>query len=148
MPYFICPNCQNRSFDEDGREGLSHQSIGCEKCGFGFLFQLLEDYFPRSGAGFVACDAETRILASGHGVFEVTGRLEEQLIGQEAVVGLHLTFAEGEDPISTTLEWGVRQLDKTATIVHAAGIEKQVLVDCFPAYDDDGGLLIALSPPA
>jgi hypothetical protein len=32
--------------------------------------------------------------------------------------------------------------------MHAAGIEKQVLVDCFPAYDDDGGLLIALSPPA
>ena len=129
MPYFICPNCQNRSFDEDGREGLSHQSIGCAKCGFGFVFQLLEDYFPRLGAGFVACDAETRILSSGHGMFEVTGRLEEQLIGQEAVVGLHLTFPEGEDPISTTLEWGVR-------------------VDCFPAYDDDGGLLIALSPPA
>jgi hypothetical protein len=96
----------------------------------------------------VACDAETRILASGHGVFEVTGRLEEQLIGQEAVVGLHLTFAEGEDPISTTLEWGVRQLDKQATLHHAAGIEKQVIVDCFPAYDDDGGLLIAISPPA
>ena len=52
MPYFICPNCHDRSFDEDGREGLSHQAIGCHKCGFGFLFQLLEDYFPRTGAAF------------------------------------------------------------------------------------------------
>ena len=40
MPYFICPNCQRRSFDEDGREGLSHQALGCHACGFGFVFQL------------------------------------------------------------------------------------------------------------
>lgn len=146
MPYFICPNCHDRSFDEDGRDGLSHQAIGCHKCGFGFLFQLLEDYFPRTGTGFVACDAEMRILATGQGLFELTGRLEESVIGRPVTTALHLTFADGEDPIGTTLEWGVRQLDKQATLAHAAGIEKQVLCDCFPAYDGDGGLLIALSP--
>ena len=27
-----------------------------------------------------------------------------------------------------------------------AGIEKRVVVDFFPAYDDDGGLLLALTP--
>ena len=27
-----------------------------------------------------------------------------------------------------------------------AGIEKRVVVDLFPAYDDDGGLLLALTP--
>ncbi|MGI9117795.1 MAG: PAS domain-containing protein [Gaiellales bacterium] len=146
MPYFICPNCHDRSFDEDGREGLSHQAIGCHKCGFGFLFQLLEDYFPRPGTAFVACDAETRILAAGQGVLELTGRLEDALIGQELVVGLHLAFADGQDPVSTTLEWGVRQMDCKAVLTHAAGIEKRVLCDCFPAYDDDGGLLVAIAP--
>ncbi len=28
----------------------------------------------------------------------------------------------------------------------SAGIEKRVVVDFFPAYDDDGGLLLALTP--
>ena len=145
MPYFICPNCQDRSFDEDGREGLSHQAVGCHRCGFGFLFQLLEDYYPRPGSGFAVCDAEARILAAGQGLFEVTGRLEDALIGQPLAAALHLTWAEG-DPVAMALEWGVRQLDQEAVLVHAAGIEKQVVCDCFPAYDGDGGLLVAIAP--
>jgi PAS domain-containing protein len=145
VPFFICPNCQARSFDEDGREGLSHQTVGCHRCGFGFLFQLLEDYFPRPGAGFLVCDRDGRILAIGKGAFEVTGHLEKQLIGQPVADAIGLQFDDG-DPIGTTLEWGVRQLDKPASIQHAAGFEKRVIVDLFPAYDDDGGLLVALSP--
>lgn len=146
MPYFICPNCHERSFDEDGREGLSHQAIGCHRCGFGFLFQLLEDYFPRPGTGFAVCDAETRILATGQGLFEITGRMEETVIGQELVPGLHLRWTGDDDPVALTLDWGVRQLDKHAILTHAAGIEKEVVCDVFPAYDDDGGLLIAIAP--
>lgn len=146
VPYFICPNCQNRSFDEDGREGLSHQARGCHECGFGFVFQLLEDYFPRPGAGFAVCDSEARVIATGKGLFEVTGRLEPTLIGQDVRTALALTFAEGEDPVGTALEWGVRQLDKHATLHHGAGIDKQVICDLFPAYDDDGGLLVAVTP--
>ncbi len=146
MPYFICPNCQSRSFDEDGREGLSHQALGCQSCGFGFVFQLLEDYFPRAGAGFVACDRDARVLAAGKGLFEVTGRLEQSLIGQDVRTGVGLQFPEDTDPVATVLEWGVRQMDKPAVLHHAAGIEKNVICDLFPAYDDDGGLLVAITP--
>ena len=146
MPYFICPNCQNRSFDEDGREGLSHQSIGCSKCGFGFVFQLLEDYFPRPGTGFAVCDRQARVLAAGRGLFEVTGRQEAGMIGRDVREAVGLVFPEGEDPVGTALEWGVRQLDRPATLHHAAGIEKPVVCDLFPAYDDDGGLLVAVAP--
>lgn len=146
MPYFICPNCQNRLFDEDGREGLSHQAVGCPKCGFGFVFQLLEDYFPRPGAGFVACDREGRVLAVGRGLFEITGRLQDSMIGQDVRIAVGLSFAADQDPISTTLEWGVRQLDQPATLRHAVGIDKQVICDLFPAYDEDGGLLLAVTP--
>ncbi len=148
MPYFICPNCQTRSFDEDGHEGLSHQALGCHQCGFGFVFQLLEDYFPRAGAGFVVCDSEARILAAGKGLFEVTGRQEQTLIGQDIRNAVGLTFADETDPIGTALEWGVRQLDKAAIMQHAAGIEKRVVCDIFPAYDSDGGLLVAVAPAA
>ena len=46
MPYFICPNCKDRSIDNDGRQGLPQQAVACERCGFGFLFELMDDYYP------------------------------------------------------------------------------------------------------
>ena len=61
MRFFICPNCTTRALDDDGKAGLTHQPVGCEKCGFGYLFELLEDFFPPAGAGMgcmAALDAE------------------------------------------------------------------------------------------
>ena len=46
MPYFICPNCKDRSVDHDGRRACCDQAVACERCGFGFLFELLDDYYP------------------------------------------------------------------------------------------------------
>jgi hypothetical protein len=44
------------------------------------------------------------------------------------------------------LEWGVRQLGKPVT-VHAEGdLPAKAVADLFPAYDDDGGLLLVLTP--
>jgi hypothetical protein len=43
-------------------------------------------------------------------------------------------------------EWGVRQLGKPSTLRTRAGIERPVTLDLFPAYDEDGGLLVALTP--
>ena len=40
------------------------------------------------------------------------------------------------------LEWGVRQLDVPVLIRHSVGHEKAVRCDLFPAYDEDGGLLV------
>jgi hypothetical protein len=40
----------------------------------------------------------------------------------------------------------VRQLDRRLALRTAAGVQKQVKVDLFPAYDEDGGLLVALTP--
>jgi predicted RNA-binding Zn-ribbon protein involved in translation (DUF1610 family) len=44
VPYFICPNCRQRSIDHDRREDLTNEAVGCAHCGFGFLFELLDDY--------------------------------------------------------------------------------------------------------
>ena len=41
-------------------------------CGFGFLFQLLDDYYPAPATGFVVCDRDGRVLALGRGVFELS----------------------------------------------------------------------------
>ena len=56
-----------------GKEGLSDDAVACRRCGFGFLFELMDDYYPAPTAGLVVCDQQGRILAVGRGVFELTG---------------------------------------------------------------------------
>ena len=143
MPVFICPNCKRRSVDLDGYEGFSTQAVQCRECGFGFLFQLLEDYYPAPSTGFVVCDAEGRILAAGRGVFELTGFEDIDLLGQDVAEALTLSDPA---PIAVVREWGVRKLDQKIEIRTKAGREKAVTADFFPAYDDDGGMLLALTP--
>jgi len=147
MPYFICPNCKERSIDHDRVEGLTQQAVACHHCGFGFLFELLDDYYPAPNTGFVVCDAEARILASGRDVFELSGFREQELMGHEVVKSFGLSgFEEGQNPAALALEWGVRRLGEKLELRTRAGQQKPVTADFFPAYDEDGGLLVALTP--
>jgi PAS domain-containing protein len=140
--------------------GLSARPKGCSNCGFGFLFELLDDYYPAPEAAFFTCDKDGRVLDVGKGGFELTGLKDEQVIGRpvEEVLGLEWidegdggetadANADGRtDPIETTLEWGVRSLGKRVA-VHAEGdLPAQAVADVFPAYDDDGGMLLVLTP--
>lgn len=146
MPYFICPNCRQRSIDHDRLENLTNEAVGCAHCGFGFLFELLDDYYPAPGTGFVVCDRDRRIIALGQGVFELTGFREKDVIGQDMVRAFELDADGGTNPAEVALEWGVRQLGKRVSIRTRAGVTKVIKADFFPAYDEDGGLLVALVP--
>jgi PAS domain-containing protein len=143
MPFYICPRCKTRRVDHDGREGFSSEPPACQHCGFGFMFELLNDYYPAQATGFVVCDRDARVLATGEGVFELTGYREEDLMGRDVVDALALS---NRKPVETVREWGVRQLEQKLTLRTNTGLEKPVLADFFPAYDDDGGLLVALTP--
>ena len=142
MPYYICPNCKNRSIDTDGRQGLLQQAVACDRCGFGFLFELLDDYYPAPNTGLVVCDKEGRVLAVGRGVFELTGYRDPDLMGRIVWEALGLD----PQPAQVTLEWGVRKLGEELELKTKTGQAKPVKADFFPAYDDDGGLLLALAP--
>jgi PAS domain S-box-containing protein len=147
VAYFICPNCKERSIDHDRREGLTQQAVACHHCGFGFLFELLDDYYPAPGTGFVVCDRRARVLAAGRGVFELTGYTESELMGRDVVEGLGLSgFEQERNPVALSLEWGVRRLGEQLEVRTRAGQRKPVVGDFFPAYDDDGGLLVILTP--
>jgi PAS domain S-box-containing protein len=147
VPYFICPNCKQRSVDHDGLQEIDNVPVACERCGFGFLFELMDDYYPAPNAGFVVCDANTRILATGRGVFELTGYSEGELLGTDMVERLGLSgFEPDRNPAKLALEWGVRRLGEQLRLRTRAGHEKDVTADFFPAYDTDGGLLVALNP--
>jgi PAS domain S-box-containing protein len=147
VPYFICPNCKQRSIDIDRKEGLYNEAVSCHHCGFGFLFELMDDYYPAPNTGFVVCDKEGRILALGRGVFELTGYGEGDLIGVDVIEGLGLAgFEEEKNPAKLALEWGVRRLNEPLELRTRSGRLKPVKADFFPALDDDGGLLVALTP--
>jgi PAS domain-containing protein len=135
MPHFICPNCGNRSIASERTAGFRDRARGCSKCGFGFVFELLDDYYPAPNAAFFICDQEARLIGAGRGARELTGLGDSDVIGRPV-----------QEVLGLALEWGVRVLDKPVT-VHAEGDRpERAKADIFPAYDDDGGLLLVLTP--
>jgi PAS domain-containing protein len=160
VPFFICPSCGNREQSGDRTSGFTSRPKGCAKCGFGFLFELLDDYYPAPEAAFFVCDQQTRVIDAGRGSFELTGLTDEDVIGRPVrdVLGLQWvekggggaeadTDRNGEtDPIETSLEWGVRALGKRVQVNAEGDIPAEAVADVFPAYDDDGGLLLVLTP--
>ena len=160
MPFFICPSCGNRELSGERTAGFSSRPRNCEKCGFGFLFELLDDYYPAPDAAFFTCDQKGRVIDIGKGGFELTGLKDEDVIGRPVQEVLGLRWVDkgdgGEsadidgdgatDPIETTLEWGVRSLGKRVEVRAEGDLPATAVADIFPAYDDDGGLLIVLTP--
>ena len=59
---------------------------------------------------------------------------------------LGLDFDGGQDHVGVVLEWGVRQLGKDVVVNAEGDIPAKAVADLFPAYDDDGGLLLILTP--
>jgi len=142
----ICPNCGHRTSELDRNLGFTRQRKGCTKCGFAFLFELLDDYYPAPDAAFFVCDGEGRVIGCGKNSFAFTGLEEEEVIGQRVEQVLGLSFQNGDDPVATVLEWGVRALDKPVQVAGERDVAASAKADMFPAYDDDGGLLLVLTP--
>jgi hypothetical protein len=140
--------------------GFTGRPKSCPKCGFGFLFELLDDYYPAPDAAFFTCDQQARVIDIGKGGFELTGLKDEDVIGRQVQDVLGLRWVDGgdggntadvdrdgfTDPIETTLEWGVRSLGKRVEVNAEGDLPATAVADIFPAYDDDGGLLIVLTP--
>lgn len=130
----------------DRNAGFRREARGCEKCGFAYLFELLDDYYPAPNAAFFACDSEGRIVDCGRGSFELTGLRTESVIGQPVADALGLNFEDGVDHVATALEWEVRVGSKPVALT--TGAERaSAIADIFPAYDDEeGGVLVVLTP--
>jgi PAS domain-containing protein len=143
---FICPNCGTRSTESERTKGFSRQAQACRKCGFPFLFELLDDYYPAPNAAFFVCDRQGRVIRCGRGSFELTGLDEARVIGRPIPDVLGLSWSNGDDPVATVLEWGVRALGKPVQVNAEGDLPAKATADLFPAYDEDGGLLMVLTP--
>ncbi|HEY8638784.1 MAG TPA: PAS domain-containing protein [Solirubrobacteraceae bacterium] len=143
---FICPNCGHRSTAADRQAGFRREARGCPKCAFAFLFELLDDYYPAPDAAFFVADQEGRLIHCGRGSFELTGLDDERVIGRSAADVLGLRFEDGTDHVRQAIEWGVRVRDKGVSVNAEGDLPAEATADLFPAYDDDGGLMIVLTP--
>jgi hypothetical protein len=145
--YFICPNCGYRSMGADRTTDFGREVRGCDKCGFAYLFELLDDYYPAPNAAFFACDAGGRVVNCGKGSFELTGLKTEQAMGRPVHEVLGLRFTDGMDHVQTALEWEVRVKSKPVEVNAEHDEPANAVADIFPAYDDDdGGVLLVLTP--
>ncbi|MBV8940347.1 MAG: hypothetical protein JO240_01290 [Solirubrobacterales bacterium] len=145
--YFICPNCGHRSMGTDRTTDFGREVRGCDKCGFAYLFELLDDYYPAPNAAFFACDAGGRIVNCGKGSFELTGLKTEQVMGRPVREVLGLEFADGTDHVQTALDWEVRVQGKPVEVQAENDHPASAVADIFPAYDDEeGGVLLVLTP--
>ena len=70
MPIFICPNCGDRSISTERTAGFQDRARACSKCGFGFVFELLDDYYPAPNAAFFLLDQQGRLIGTGRGARE------------------------------------------------------------------------------
>jgi PAS domain-containing protein len=143
---FICPHCGHRETPSARTAGFGRKPTTCEKCGFGFLFELMDDYYPAPDAAFFVTDGQGRLIGCGRGSYELTGLAEERVMGQPIRDALRLQFENGDDQVATALEWGVRVLNKKVSIQPDGDRPAQAVADVFPAYDGDGGLLVVLTP--
>ena len=92
---------------------------GCSRCGFAFLFELLDDYYPAPDAAFFVCDQEGRLIGLGRGSRELTGLTEERVMGRPVGDVLGLVGRGGRDVAA--LMGGGR------VIVHHSVITRMVL---------------------
>ena len=70
------------------------------------------------------------------------------MIGRDVVEALTLRFPDAaDDPVTRVMEWGVRAQGQTCTFrPQGLAEDRDAVADLFPAYDDDGGLLVAITP--
>ena len=150
VPFFICPNCKRRVIDDDRREGLTHQPVGCSSCGFGFLFELLEDYYPGPNTGFVVCDREpARHRGRARRARADAATASRTLLGHEVMEALRPARRGRRRPGRAGRRVGRPAARPALDDAHALGHARGPSIgDFFPAYDEDGGLLVALSPSA
>src|SRR5215217_8677322 len=97
MPIFICPNCGDRSISTERTAGFKDRARACSKCGFGFVFELLDDYYPAPNAAFFVCDKQERVIDAGKGSFELTGLTDEDVIGRPVREVLGLDWIDAGD---------------------------------------------------
>ena len=95
------------------RPGSAPSRAAARNAASGFCSSCSTTTTRRPNAAFFVCDAEARVIGCGRGSFELTGLKDEATLGRpvKEVLGPAGSPTD-EDPIDTSLEWGVRVLGR------------------------------------
>ena len=110
---------------------MSTRPKGCSKCGFGFVFELLDDYYPAPNAAFFVCDQQARVIDAG-----VAAAALEML--EVDAGGLDRSDRALLDTVATKFGGGPVGL---STLAIAIGEEPDTIEDIFEPYLLQQGLL-------
>ena len=72
------------------------------------------------------------MIGCGRGSFELTGLKDEATLGRPVREVLGLRFHNEEDPIGTSLEWGVRVLGREVRVEAEGDLPAEATADVFP----------------
>ena len=91
--------------------------------------------------------ARARVIGCGRDSFELTGLRRSDVIGRAVERGARPALRGRRRPRRRpSLEWGVRVLGKPVEVNAEGDLPASATADLFPAYDDDGGLLVVFTP--
>ena len=108
------PELRNRlNSGRPDRRLQRQRRAAARSCGFGFLFELLDDYYPDPNAAFFVCDREARVIGCGTRQLRADrpGRRGDRRPAGEGGAGAAVRRT-ARTRSTTTLEWGVRVLGK------------------------------------
>ena len=98
---------------------------------------------PAADGGFAPMSSNVKVFGAIYATESCSYDAERDLIGRPLADALALSDTA---PLELVREWGVRRLGEQVELDTRAGFRKPVTADFFPAYDADGGLLVALTP--
>ena len=139
VPYFICPTCSRRQtrcrLNGAGRRA-SRPGGRAAACGFGFLFELMDDYYPAAEHRLRRLRPRcARVLATGRGVFELTGYREPDLPrrGLSTRLRPETGLRRGESRRSRARVGRAPARSSCSSCARAPGSRSSVTADFFPA---------------
>jgi hypothetical protein len=107
MPYFICPNCKQRSIDHDGRRACSTDNRRLRPLRLRVLFaRFLEDYTRRRRRKLRRLHLSKRVLRSA-GACSSDGLPEQRPQGNEVSDAFGSAALFGQNPGSNSARVGV-----------------------------------------
>ena len=110
------------------------------------MFELLDDYYPAPNAAFFVCDGEARIIGCGRGSFELTGLKDEATLGRPVQEVLGPAVRQRGGPDRDLARMGRAGARPPVRVEAEGDLPAEATADVFPAYDEDGGLLLVLTP--
>ena len=144
---FICPNCGSRTTATERNAGLpqpaaraarSAASASCSSCS--------TTTTRRPNAAFFVCDQQGRVIGCGRGSSSSPASTTSGSSAARSPTSSGCSSTTAPTTSAPSSSGACAQLGKPVEVNAEGDLPAKATADLFPAYDDDGGLLLVLTP--